>query len=225
MGKNVKERLDETIKRDKREINGDSNEETVKDNNDSEKEVLVSEEVKDVNKEEITEEDDDFEESNFNLKKFIVILLVLIISLSTILVLWSNGYEIVNFAFNKVNEITEEKNAEEKPQVGEETVATPVDLNEIYDKVHLMANTIIVAEDGEIWGTYQITKDDLSNVKNQVLGNDDYLYNELSKWLELDFSNAVEVHNYVWEKLGGTVGKAEKLNDEKIQEVIQLLGE
>ncbi|MEN8079208.1 DUF6241 domain-containing protein [Clostridioides difficile] len=225
MGKNVKERLDETIKRDKREINGDSNEETVKDNNETKKEVLVSEEVKEVNKEEITEEDDDFEESNFNLKKFIVILLVLIISLSTILVLWSNGYEIVNFAFNKVNEITEEKDVEEKPQVVEETVATPVDLNEIYDKVHLMANTIIVAEDGEIWGTYQITKDDLSNVKNQVLGNDDYLYNELSKWLELDFSNAVEVHNYVWEKLGGTVGKAEKLNDEKIQEVIQLLGE
>lgn len=221
MGKNVKERLDETIKRDKREINGES----IKDKNETKKEVLVSEEVEDVNKEEITEEDDDFEESNFNLKKFIVILLVLIISLSTILVLWSNGYEIVNFAFNKVNEITEEKNAEEKPQVGEEIVATPVDLNEIYDKVHLMANTIIVAEDGEIWGTYQITKDDLSNIKNQVLGNDDYLYNELSKWLELDFSNAVEVHNYVWEKLGGTVGKAEKLNDEKVQEVIQLLGE
>lgn len=225
MGKYVKERLDETIKRDKREINGEVNEESVKDKNETKKEVLVSEEVEDVNKESITEEDDDFEESNFNLKKFIVILLVLIISLSTILVLWSNGYEIVNFAFNKVNEITEEKDAEEKPQVGEEIVATPVDLNEIYDKVHLMANTIIVAEDGEIWGTYQITKDDLSNVKNQVLGNDDYLYNELSKWLELDFSNAVEVHNYVWEKLGGTVGKAEKLNDEKVQEVIQLLGE
>lgn len=225
MGKNVKERLDETIKRDKREINGEVNEESIKDKNKIKKEVLVSEEVEDVNKEEITEEDDDFEESNFNLKKFIVILLVLIISLSTILVLWSNGYEIVNFAFNKVNEITEEKDAEEKPQVGEEIVSTPVDLNEIYDKVHLMANTIIVAEDGEIWGTYQITKDDLSNIKNQVLGNDDYLYNELSKWLELDFSNAVEVHNYVWEKLGGTVGKAEKLNDEKVQEVIQLLGE
>lgn len=225
MGKNVKERLDETIKRDKREINGEVNEESIKDKNEIKKEVLVSEEVEDVNKEEITEEDDDFEESNFNLKKFIVILLVLIISLSTILVLWSNGYEIVNFAFNRVNEITEEKDAEEKPQVGEEIVATPVDLNEIYDKVHLMANTIIVAEDGEIWGTYQITKDDLSNIKNQVLGNDDYLYNELSKWLELDFSNAVEVHNYVWEKLGGTVGKAEKLNDEKVQEVIQLLGE
>lgn len=225
MGKNVKERLDETIKRDKREINGEVNEESIKDKNEIKKDVLVSEEVEDVNKEEITEEDDDFEESNFNLKKFIVILLVLIISLSTILVLWSNGYEIVNFAFNKVNEITEEKDAEEKPQVGEEIVATPVDLNEIYDKVHLMANTIIVAEDGEIWGTYQITKDDLSNIKNQVLGNDDYLYNELSKWLELDFSNAVEVHNYVWEKLGGTVGKAEKLNDEKVQEVIQLLGE
>lgn len=225
MGKYVKERLDETIKRDKREINGEVNEESVKDKNETKKEVLVSEEVEDVNKESITEEDDDFEESNFNLKKFIVILLVLIISLSTILVLWSNGYEIVNFAFNKVNEITEEKDAEEKPQVGEEIVSTPVDLNEIYDKVHLMANTIIVAEDGEIWGTYQITKDDLINVKNQVLGNDDYLYNELSKWLELDFSNAVEVHNYVWEKLGGTVGKAEKLNDEKVQEVIQLLGE
>ena len=225
MGKGVRERLDETIKLDKREISGNSNEEVIKDEVDANEKVILNKEINEINKTEFIEEDEDFERTNFNLKKLIIILLILIISLSSILLLWSNGYDIVNFTFNKVSKITEEKEGKDKERVDENIVVTPVDLNQIYDKVHLMANTIIVAEDGQIWGKYEITKDDLIDVKNKLLNNDDYLYNELSKWLELDFSNSVEVHNYVWQKLGGTVGKAEKLNEEKIQEVIKLLSE
>lgn len=222
MGKGVKERLDETIKRDKRELIGEINEEIVRDKLESDEEVIVN---KEIDKVDYIEEEDDFEESNLNLKKFIVILLVLIISLSSILLLWSNGYEIVNFTFNKVSKITEQKESKDKQQLEENTAVVPVDLNQIYDKVHLMTNTIIIAEDGQIWGTYEISKDDIYNVRNQLLESDDYLYDELSKWIELDFSNSVEVHNYVWKKLGGTVGKAEKLNEEKIQELIQVLAE
>lgn len=228
MGKGVRERLDETIKLDKREISGNSNEEVIKDEVDANEKVILNKEINEINeinKTEFIEEEEDFEKTSFNLKKLIVILLILIISLSSILLLWSNGYEIINFTFNKVSKITEEKESKDEQKVDKNVVVTPVDLSQIYDKVHLMANTIIVAEDGQIWGKYEITKDDLVDVKNKLLNNDDYLYNELSKWLELDFSNSVEVHNYVWQKLGGTVGKAEKLNEEKIQEVIKLLSE
>ena len=53
---------------------------------------------------------------------------------------------------------------------------------------------------------------------------DDYdkmhLRNSLIKWQDGDFSNAVDVHNYVWEMLDGTVGKAKELDKDKIQEII-----
>ena len=38
-----------------------------------------------------------------------------------------------------------------------------------------------------------------------------------------DFSNGVKVHNYVWSKLGGTIGKAKSLNDVNVQKAINLL--
>ena len=48
---------------------------------------------------------------------------------------------------------------------------------------------------------------------------------ELKKWLSLDFSNGVEVHNYVWNKLDGNIGKAKELDEEKIQQVIKIMKE
>ena len=70
----------------------------------------------------------------------------------------------------------------------------------------------------------------LSQEKNKEIilkieKEDEYISNELSRWLELDFSNAVEVHNYVWSKLGGTVGKAEKLNEKNIEILMSVLSE
>ena len=132
MGKSVKERLDETIKRDKREINEEDNNMESKENKETNVEDFMNKKIKEMigddeqklkedNESDDFEEDfqEEFEEKSSNVKKVIVILLVLIISLSTILVLWSNGYEIVNFAFDKVSEINEEKNSEKKNEVVE----------------------------------------------------------------------------------------------------------
>ena len=240
MGKSVKERLDETIKRDKREINEEDNNMKPKENKETNVEDFMNKKIKEMigddeqNLKEDNESDDfeedfqeEFEEKSSNVKKVIVILLVLIISLSTILVLWSNGYEIVNFAFDKVSEINEEKNSEKKNEVveSEDVAQATMDLTQCYQTVHHMANTIIIADDGQIWGQNEITREAVTQMVNELKGRDDYLSDELKKWLELDFSNGVEVHNYVWDKLDGNIGKAKGLNQEKIQQVIQSMTE
>ena len=235
MGKSLKERLDETIKRDKREINEYDNYMGIKGDKETNVEDFMNKKIKEMiddeeqkleeeNKSDNFEEDfeEDIEEKSSNGRKIIVILLVLIISLSTILVLWSNGYEIVNFTFNKANEINEEKNSEKK---NENISVVPMDLTQCYQAVHHMANTIIIADDGQIWGKSEITREAVTQMVNELTGRDDYLSEELKKWLELDFSNGVEVHNYVWKKLDGDVGKAKDLNEEKIQQVIQYMSE
>lgn len=240
MGKSVKERLDETIKRDKREINEEDNNMKPKENKETNVEDFMNKKIKEMigddeqNLKEDNESDDfeedfqeEFEEKSSNVKKVIVILLVLIISLSTILVLWSNGYEIVNFAFDKVSEINEEKNSEKKNEVveSEDVAQATMDLTQCYQTVHHMANTIIIADDGQIWGQNEITREAVTQMVNELKGRDDYLSDELKKWLELDFSNGVEVHNYVWDKLDGNIGKAKGLNQEKIQQVIKSMTE
>ncbi|WP_370831621.1 DUF6241 domain-containing protein [Clostridium sp.] len=240
MGKSVKERLDETIKRDKREINEEDNNMKPKENKETNVEDFMNKKIKEMigddeqklkedNESDDFEEDfqEEFEEKSSNVKKVIVILLVLIISLSTILVLWSNGYEIVNFAFDKVSEINEEKNSEKKNEVveSEDVAQATMDLTQCYQTVHHMANTIIIADDGQIWGQNEITREAVTQMVNELKGRDDYLSDELKKWLELDFSNGVEVHNYVWDKLDGNIGKAKGLNQEKIQQVIKSMTE
>lgn len=240
MGRSVKERLDETIKRDKREINEEDNNMESKENKETNVEDFMNKKIKEMigDDEQKLKEDngnDDFEddfqedveEKSSNVKKVIVILLVLIISLSTILVLWSNGYEIVNFAFDKVSEINEEKNSEKKNEVveSESTLEATMDLTQCYQTVHHMANTIIIADDGQIWGQNEINREAVTQMVNELKGRDDYLSDELKKWLELDFSNGVEVHNYVWDKLDGNIGKAKDLNQEKIQQVIKSMTE
>lgn len=240
MGRSVKERLNETIKRDKREINEEDNNMESKENKETNVEDFMNKKIKEMidddeqkskegNENDDFEEDfqEEFEEKSSNVKKVIVILLVLIISFSTILVLWSNGYEIVNFAFDKVSEISEEKISEKKNEVVESkgTSEATMDLTQCYQTVHHMANTIIIADDGQIWGQNEITREAVTQMVNELKGRDDYLSDELKKWLELDFSNGVEVHNYVWDKLDGNIGKAKDLNQEKIQQVIKAMTE
>ena len=218
MGKGLRERLNETIRRDKLEINQYNND-NKKDNSLDDNEILRGLVEDDTGyNDDLYEED--YDKEKFSSKKLIVILVVLIISLSTVLVLWSNGYEIVNFAFNKVSEINENKNIDSENEAVENQVAS-IDIREYYEKVHHMANTIIIANDGQVWGKAEITKEAVNKIINDLKGNDDYLSNELEKWANKDFSNGVEVHNYVWDKLDGSIGKAKALNEEKIKEVIK----
>ena len=231
MGKSVKERLEETIKRDKQEISEEDNNMEIKGNKETNVEDFMNKKIKEMidDKEQKLEEDEDdefeeeIEERSHNEKKIIVTLIVLIISLSTILALWSNGYGIVNFAFNKVNEINDSKNSKKENEVieNENVAVVPMDLTQCYQKVHHMANTIIIADDGQIWGQNEITREAVTQIVNEVKGQDDYLSDQLKKWLELDFSNGVEIHNYVWNKLDGNIGKARELNEEKVEQVIK----
>ena len=123
MGKSVKERLEETIKRDKQEISEEDNNMEIKGNKETNVEDFMNKKIKEMmdDGEQKLEEmmkmmnlKKRLEERSHNEKKIIVILIVLIISLSTILALWSNGYEIVNFAFNKVSEINDNKNSKKE---------------------------------------------------------------------------------------------------------------
>lgn len=93
-------------------------------------------------------------------------------------------------------------------------------LDKIYDEVHRMSNSLIIAEDNQIWGEDKITRKRIDEVLKFVEGIDDFLAVEIKKWDKLDFNNAVEVHNYVWKKLGGNVGKAIDLNNEGINKAI-----
>ena len=173
------------------------------------------------------EDEDEYEGGSSKAKKAIMIIIILILSLSTVAILWANGYEIVNFALNKVSESNNElESAEESIGNTEENIATEVvDINTIYDMIHRMANTIIIAEDGNIWGKDEITEDNIDKVLYQLNGRDEYLDTELKKWKGLDFSNGVEVHNYVWTKLGGTIGKAKSLDEQSIETIVNSLSE
>lgn len=109
----------------------------------------------------------------------------------------------------------------------EEESATTVDeaqLEEINSYIHHMANTIILAIDGKINGTKQITMESIDEALTMVKGVDEYLYEGISKWKEGDFSNGVEIHNYVWKNLDGEIGKAKSLDENAIEAIKINLG-
>lgn len=88
---------------------------------------------------------------------------------------------------------------------------------EIYDTMHRMANTKIEAVDGEVWGEVEITVELCDRLIDKIKESNlkalekNKLIEILNRWKNGDFSNCVEEHNYVWSKLGGTVGKAKSL--------------
>lgn len=83
--------------------------------------------------------------------------------------------------------------------------------------IHAMTHQKIVAEDK--WSHVQITEKRISSLldiaERSEYRDKEYYLTELKKWEQGNFENSVELHNHVWIKLGGTVGKAEKLMTEK----------
>lgn len=112
-----------------------------------------------------------------------------------------------------VNDINKDK--ADETENSEEEELKPAEYypeQKIYDIMHRMANTKIIAEDNKIWGELPIDKESLGDIKSLVSEIDyadrDYLLSVISKWENGDFSKADEDHNYFWAKLGGTIGKA-----------------
>ena len=184
MGKSVRERLNRTIERDKREISEFNskmtkskelqlgmecssaevnlkNDNKIIDNDEVDHDE-VDDDIENIINLDVKEEDnDEYIQSNFKYKKIIIGLLVSIISLSIILVLWSNGYNIVNFLFNKLDG----KDKDNKTNIkNENTMVVAIDLKSYYEKIHHMSNTIIIAEDGNIWGESEITLEAIEEI-------------------------------------------------------------
>lgn len=107
--------------------------------------------------------------------------------------------------------------------IEEKDIAAPKSNNEAIKLIHSLANTLVQAE--YKWQCSEVTPKTIDMALEGVEKiKDDYdkmhLRNSLRKWQDGDFSNAVDVHNYVWEMLDGTVGKAKELDKDKIQEII-----
>lgn len=97
-------------------------------------------------------------------------------------------------------------------------VSMSTDEKNIYDEMHKMINTKIIAKDGKVWGEIEITEEKCDELIEYINGkgfsDEDKLLEMLENWKNEDFSNGVEEHNYLWSTLGGTVGKAIGLREE-----------
>ena len=108
----------------------------------------------------------------------------------------------------------EEAKAKEKAAGTQEDVfdTNIVAEERVYIRMHGMINTKINAADGNTWGMIEITNEDCNKLI-EVVNTNNYEDKEkllafLNSWKNKDFSNGVEQHNYIWEKLGGVEGKA-----------------
>jgi len=87
----------------------------------------------------------------------------------------------------------------------------------VYNTMHKMINTKIVAEDGKIWGEEAITTERCNKLITEVT-NSGYpdkvtLLQFLTRWKDKNFVSGVNEHNYLWDGLRGTIGKAKSLRN------------
>ncbi|WP_010235747.1 DUF6241 domain-containing protein [Clostridium arbusti] len=115
-----------------------------------------------------------------------------------------------------------EKNFSKNINIDKEGVVTPNNKakaavkvrneTEIYTEIHKMANTKIVAEDNKVWGQLEITPEVCNELIAELSYSDysdkDTLIKWLMEWKSKNYSDSVEIHNYVWGKLNGNIGKA-----------------
>lgn len=169
---------------------------------------------------------DSTEEKNSNVFELFGIIAVTIIILAGMT--WG-GMKLYDFSQSKfINKSESDNNIinnEQSPEAStseEESFTITVSeetMIEINEYVHHMANTIILAVDGKINGIKQINMETIDEALSMVKNVDWYLYKEISKWRDGDFSNGVEVHNYVWKNLDGEIGKANGLDEEAIESI------
>gem|GEM_PF-1503688 len=85
----------------------------------------------------------------------------------------------------------------------------------VYNRMHKMINTKIVAEDGKIWGEVEITSEGCNQLIKEVTQSGYYdkttLLEFLNRWKNRNFASGVDEHNYLWNGLNGTIGKAKAI--------------
>jgi hypothetical protein len=86
---------------------------------------------------------------------------------------------------------------------------------EVANFMHEMANGLIIPHDGKIWGVKEMNQDNINTAlymaENSRQSEEKESLIEIARnWGKSDFSSIVDDHNFVWDMLGGTVGRAEK---------------
>lgn len=128
------------------------------------------------------------------------------------------------------NKLEEDKQGDKNKDIKEED---NVQVNNLYmpnseyqsiQFIHEMANSIIKAVDDRKYGIVEITPEsvDIAITSLGYVGDNDvkaYLNRQLLSWKKGDFDNAVEVHNYVWNILGGEVGKAIYIKHDEVNKI------
>ncbi|MBK5240649.1 DUF6241 domain-containing protein [Clostridium sp.] len=94
---------------------------------------------------------------------------------------------------------------------------------EVATMIHDMVNTLIIAEDSEIWTKVAVNKESVSELLNMIESTEDFYekvdFAEIANdWKSGKFDNVVQAHNKVWGILDGTVGRANGENLEAITE-------
>lgn len=92
------------------------------------------------------------------------------------------------------------------------------------DAIHYMSHQKVYAETK--WGALEITDERidsmLETLDNTEFEDEDFYRETLNSWKDGDFSNAVEVHNRIWDAREGNIGEATRLmTKEEEQEYIK----
>ena len=130
----------------------------------------------------------------------------------------------IKYKVNNINNISEDQEDEILSSINESSEG-PKNEYLAVQFIHKMSNSIINPIDNRKYGNIEITPKSielaisgLEYIKNNEVKT--YLYVQLNKWKHGEFSNAVEVHNYVWNILDGQVGKAISINKEMVEYII-----
>lgn len=103
-----------------------------------------------------------------------------------------------------------------------------ISVKDLEVEMHQMANGLIIAEDGEIWGTKEVNTSNVQKILAEAksLENDNdgkVLLRIADEWSKRDFSNIISDHNFIWQKLSGNVGKASEVNQEAVNNAVERL--
>ncbi|GAB3064360.1 hypothetical protein GCM10027156_13070 [Salinicoccus sesuvii] len=103
------------------------------------------------------------------------------------------------------------RESEEMFEVSDEATETGIPSERQFaDSIHYMTHQKVKAT--KKWGHLEITDERLEQ-KYETAKASNYVYRDfymetLEAWMDGDFSNAVAVHNIIWNERNGTIGKA-----------------
>lgn len=164
--------------------------------------------------------DDNESKESLDGKKNLSRLIMIITGVLLVLVIAIFSYNFFNRNFGEVNGAAKETLSEIKTIEDKEEQKQVV---KDYDFVHQMSNNLIVAVDGKVWGTQEVTMENI-DLGMEMLKDDPYIVEELGKWKKGEFKNVVDVHNYCWRILEGSIGKAKGVSKEGIEKALQAIG-